>query len=74
MIMNLYLLAKELGLDCRDMMNVNFCGMGNYEDMDGDLNSIKLKIPSFQGKNNPDAYLEWEKKVDWTFYYHSYSE
>jgi hypothetical protein len=72
--MNLYLLAKELGLDHRDMMNVNFYGMGNYEDMDGDLNSIKLKIPNFQGKNNPDAYLEWEKKVDWTFYYHSYSE
>ena len=48
-------------------MNVNFCGMGNYKDMDRDLNSIKLKIPNVQGKNNPDVYLKWEKKVDLIF-------
>ena len=29
--------------------NVNFHDMGNYEDMDGDLDTIKLKIPNFQG-------------------------
>ena len=40
--------------------NVNFHGMGNYEDMDGE--NIKLKIPNFKGKNDPEAYLEWEKK------------
>jgi len=54
--------------------NVNFHGMGTYEDMDMDLNTIKLKIPNFQGKNNPEAYLEWEKKVDWIFDCYSYSE
>jgi len=32
------------------------------EDMDGDLDTIKLKIPNFQGKNDPEAYLEWEKR------------
>ena len=58
----------------RARRNVNFRGMGNYEEMDGDLDTIKLKIPNFQGKNDPEAYLEWEKKVDWIFYYHSYSE
>jgi hypothetical protein len=43
--------------------------------VDGDLDSVKLKIPNFQGKNDLEAYLEWEKKVDWIFfYYHSYSE
>jgi hypothetical protein len=47
--------------------NVNFYGMGNYEEMDRDLDTIKLKIPKFQGKNDPEAYLEWEKKVDWIF-------
>jgi hypothetical protein len=52
--------------------NVNFHAMGTYEDMDGDLNTIKLKIPNFQGKNDPEAYLEWEKKVDWIFDCHSY--
>ena len=56
----------------RTRRNVNFHGMGNYEDMDGD--TIKLKIPNFQGKKNLEAYLEWEKKVDWIFVCHSYSE
>ena len=50
----------------RARRNVNFRSMGTYEDMDGDLDTIKLKIPNFQGKNDPEAYLEWEKKVDWT--------
>jgi hypothetical protein len=44
--------------------NVNFRGMGNYEEMDRVLNTIKLRISNFQGKNDPEAYLEWEKKVD----------
>jgi hypothetical protein len=38
------------------------------------LDSIKLKIPNFQGKNDCEAYLKWEKKVDWIFYCHNYSE
>ncbi|KAH9769146.1 Endonuclease [Citrus sinensis] len=38
------------------------------------LGSIKLKIPSFQGKNDPEAYLEWEKKVELVFDCHNYSE
>ena len=36
--------------------------------------NIKLKIHNFEGKNDPDAYLKWEKKVDWIFYCHGYSE
>ena len=48
----------------RARRNVNFRGMGTNEDMDRDLDTIKLKIPNFQGKNDPGAYLEWEKKVD----------
>jgi hypothetical protein len=40
--------------------------------MDRDLDSIKSKIPNFQGKNDLKAYLEWEKKVDWIFYCHNY--
>ena len=50
---------------------MNFLGMGNYEDMDGD--TIKLKTPNFQGKNDHEAYLEWKKKVDWIFDCHIYS-
>jgi hypothetical protein len=39
--------------------------------VDGDLDSIKLRIPNFQGKNDPEAYLEWEKMVDWILEYHN---
>ena len=38
------------------------------------LGNIKMKIPSFQGKNDPEAYLEWERKVALVFYCHNYSE
>jgi hypothetical protein len=37
----------------RARRNVNFRGMGTYEDMDEDLDTIKLKIPNYQGKNDP---------------------
>ena len=33
-----------------------------------------MKIPSFQGKNDPEAYLEWERKVELVFDCHNYSE
>jgi hypothetical protein len=32
-----------------------------------------MKIPSFQGKNDPEAYLEWEK-VELIFECHNYFE
>uniref|UniRef100_A0A2N9H973 Retrotransposon gag domain-containing protein n=1 Tax=Fagus sylvatica TaxID=28930 RepID=A0A2N9H973_FAGSY len=41
---------------------------------DRNLGNIKMKIPSFQGKNDPEAYLEWEKKVKLIFERHKYSE
>ncbi|XP_024011381.1 uncharacterized protein LOC112086641 [Eutrema salsugineum] len=28
---------------------------------------VKLRIPPFHGKNDPDAYLEWEKKIELLF-------
>jgi hypothetical protein len=39
---------------------------------DNDLGNIKIKIPSFQGKNDPD--LEWKTKMEMVFDCHSYSE
>jgi hypothetical protein len=41
---------------------------------DNDLGNIKIKIPSFQGKNDPEVYLEWETKMEMVFDCHSYSE
>ena len=47
---------------------------GRFDGVDRNIGSIKMKIPSFQGKNNPDAYLEWERKVEMIFECHNYSE
>ena len=41
---------------------------------DSNLSSIKMKIPPFQGRNNLEAYLDWELKVDQVFDIHRYSE
>ena len=42
--------------------------------VDRNLGNIKVKIPSFQGKYDPEVYLEWEKKVELIFECHNYSE
>ena len=42
--------------------------------VDGNLGSIKMKIPPFQGKSDPEAYLEWVDKVERVFDCHNYSE
>ncbi|KAJ4715126.1 Transposon Ty3-I Gag-Pol polyprotein [Melia azedarach] len=41
---------------------------------DSNLGSIKMKIPIFQGKNDLELYLEWERKVEHVFDCHNYSE
>ena len=33
-----------------------------------------MKIPSFQGKNNLESYVEWEKKMELVFDCHNDSE
>ena len=40
----------------------------------GNLSSIKMKIPTFHGKSDPEAYLEWEKKVERVFECHNYTK
>jgi hypothetical protein len=41
---------------------------------DNNLGGIKMKIPSFQGRSDPEAYLESEKKMEFVFDCHNYSE
>ena len=41
-------------------------------DKDKDLGSIKMKVPSFQGKSDPEAYFEWETKTQFVFKCQSY--
>ena len=35
--------------------------------------NVKIKIPSFQGKSDPEAYLEWEIRLEMVFQYQSYT-
>ncbi|XP_052483420.1 uncharacterized protein LOC128038888, partial [Gossypium raimondii] len=49
-------------------------GPRDRERTDGDLKNIKMAIPAFQGRSDPEAYLEWEKKVELVFECHNYSE
>ncbi|KAL4273508.1 hypothetical protein GQ457_13G015810 [Hibiscus cannabinus] len=49
-------------------------GPRNRNRVDDNLNSIRMAIPLFQGKTDPEAYLEWEKKVELVFEFHNYSE
>jgi hypothetical protein len=49
-----------------------FGGARNRED--NNLGGIKMKILSFQGRSDPEAYLEWEKKMEFVFDCHNYSE
>lgn len=55
-------------------------GYGNREArvdrprQDDNLGSIKVKIPPFQYRNNPEAYLEWEKRMKMVFDCHNYFE
>ncbi|XP_040967920.1 uncharacterized protein [Gossypium hirsutum] len=49
-------------------------GSREQERYDDDLKSIKLTIPHFHGRSDPEAYLEWEKKIELVFECHNYSE
>ena len=33
-----------------------------------------MRVPSFQGRNDPEAYLEWERKMELIFDCHNYSK
>ncbi|XP_031387160.1 uncharacterized protein LOC116200452 [Punica granatum] len=42
--------------------------------VDRNIGSIKRTIPHFQGRNDLDAFIEWERKVELIFDCHNYSE
>ncbi|XP_048604919.1 uncharacterized protein LOC125582326 [Brassica napus] len=44
------------------------------ERTDEGLGGVKLKIPTFDGKNDPYAFLEWERKIELVFDCQNFSE
>ncbi|KAH9649363.1 Endonuclease [Citrus sinensis] len=67
-------MGEEDGDDLDNIDDMRGRDDGRERRIDHDLGSIKLKIPSFQGKNDPEVYLEWEKKVELVSDCHNYSE
>ncbi|XP_027155584.1 uncharacterized protein LOC113755923 [Coffea eugenioides] len=41
---------------------------------DDSFKGVKIKIPSFQGKSDPEEYLEWEHRLEMVFDCQSYTE
>ncbi|PKI54082.1 hypothetical protein CRG98_025525 [Punica granatum] len=61
--------------DDRDSISSNKRHGGRFRNReDNNLGSIKMRIPLFQAKSDPEAYLEWEKNVEFVFDCYSYSE
>lgn len=50
------------------------CLKKEYKKNDEGLKGIKIKIPSFQGKSDPKAYLEWEQHIEMVFECHNYTD
>ena len=40
----------------------------------GKIEGVKLNVPLFKGKSDPDAYLDWEMKIQHAFSYNDYPE
>ena len=38
------------------------------------IKAVKIKILMFQGRSNPEAYLEWERKMEMIFESHNYTK
>ncbi|PKI57198.1 hypothetical protein CRG98_022383 [Punica granatum] len=47
---------------------------GVRDGVNKNIESIKIRIPPFQGRNDLDAYIEWERKVKLVFDYHNYAK
>ncbi|KAH9792509.1 hypothetical protein KPL71_004153 [Citrus sinensis] len=73
----------EIDYYYRDEYDEGDDSMGSYRrdgqgrrarNRDDGLRGIKMKIPSFQGKSDLEAYLELEKKMEFIFDCHNFSE
>jgi len=44
------------------------------EQREGKIEGVKIKIPSFKGKSDLEAYLEWKMRIEQLFACHNYTE
>lgn len=77
----------DSGIDDDLLVEVEMGRMGSTEDrhdrrfidyvgdgLDRNMSNIKMTIPSFRDRSDPEAYLEWKKKIELIFNCHNYSE
>ena len=38
------------------------------------IDGVKLDVPPFKGRSDPDAYLDWEMKIEHVFSCNDYTE
>ena len=38
------------------------------------VEGVKLNVPPFKGRSDPDSYLDWEMKIEHVFAYNDYTE
>ncbi|RDY12173.1 hypothetical protein CR513_03067, partial [Mucuna pruriens] len=60
---------KKRSIQMDDIMK-----MKGEEEVNQDVTITRMTIPAFQGKSDPKVYLEWERKVEYVFDCHNYSE
>ncbi|RDY11947.1 hypothetical protein CR513_03316, partial [Mucuna pruriens] len=60
---------KKRSIQMDDIMK-----MKREEEVNQDVAITQMSIHVFQGKNDPEVYLEWERKVEHVFDYHNYLE
>ena len=47
---------------------------GNDGPRQNRVEGVKLNVPPFKGRSDPDAYLDWEMKIEHVFAYNDYTE
>ena len=54
--------------------NRRFNDGSNRKEGQDRIKGVKLNVSSFKGRSDPDAYLDWEMKIQHAFSYNDYPE
>ncbi|RDY10236.1 hypothetical protein CR513_05281, partial [Mucuna pruriens] len=69
LLVNTTMRKKKSSIQMEDIMKMN-----GEEKVNQDVTITWMTIPTFQGKNDLELYLEWERKVEHVFDCHNYLE
>jgi len=49
-------------------------GGGGWQRNEGITEGVRLNVPPFKGRSDPEAYFDWELKIEHAFSYNNYSK